>query len=143
MKESDDTTRLQPMSISSPDDNMYVAQVVYEHLDDRQWLMRFIVGKHLDSVLKVSMYILYNKLVMIVVIQYMETRLPPNVEKDVFTSFTFQDSNGFIELVFNEKQNHPYNGWRIFPHFVPLRVCIFIMYIIQYIHLYYRYINVT
>ena len=55
MKDSDHTTRLQPM-FSSPD-NMYVAQVVYEQQGDRQWLVHFIVAKHSNSLLEVSTYV--------------------------------------------------------------------------------------
>ena len=39
---------------------MYVAQVVYEQIDDRQWLIRLIVGKRLDGLLEVSIYRLYK-----------------------------------------------------------------------------------
>ena len=55
VKDSDHTTRFQPMS-SSPD-IMYVAQVVYEQQGDRQWLVHFIVAKHSNSLLEVSMYV--------------------------------------------------------------------------------------
>ena len=50
--------------------------------------------------------------------------LPLNIDKDVLLFFTFQDSNGYIELVFDEEQKRPYNGWSIIPHSVPSRVCI-------------------
>ena len=56
---------------------------------------------------------------MIVIIQYIETSLPPNVERDITFQFSFQDSNGFIELVIDEKQEYPFNGWNINPHIHP------------------------
>ena len=59
MKDTDDTTRLQPI-FRSPYDNKYVAQVVYEQVDDREWIMYFIVGKRLDGLLEVSIYRLYK-----------------------------------------------------------------------------------
>ena len=64
---------------------------------------------------------------MTLIIQYINTCLPPNVEKDTHTSFIFQDSDGYIELVFNEKQKYPFNGWNIVPHVFPSRVCIFMI----------------
>ena len=35
--------------------------------------------------------------------------------KDASLSFTFQDSDGYIELDFNEEDT-TYNGWSIYPH---------------------------
>ena len=63
---------------------------------------------------------------MIVIIQYIKTSLPLNVEKDVHLSFTFQDSDGYIELVFDEEQQYPFNGWSIIPQSAPLGVCILV-----------------
>ena len=59
MKDNDDTTRLQP-TFRSPYDNKYVAQVVNEQVDERQWIMHFIVSKHLTGLLEVSIYRLYK-----------------------------------------------------------------------------------
>ena len=56
--------------------------------------------------------------------QYIKRSLPSNVESDVCVTFKFQDSNGYIELLFDEEQERPYNGWSISPHSVPTRVCI-------------------
>ena len=42
---------------------------------------------------------------------------------DVSFSFTFQDSDGYIELDFNEEDT-PYNGWSIYPHIYPAVVSI-------------------
>ena len=67
---------------------------------------------------------------MIVIIQYIKTSLPLNVAKDVCIYFTFQDSDGYIELVFDGEQQHPFNGWSIIPHSAPLRVCILLVYVI-------------
>ena len=50
----------------------------------------------------------------------MRTSLPSNVEKGVNINFTFEDSNGHIELVLNEEQQYPYNGWSIHPHTDPV-----------------------
>ena len=61
---------------------------------------------------------------MIVIMQYMKASLPLNVESDVNLSFTFQDSDGYIELVFDREQRYPFNGWSIIPQSAPLRVCI-------------------
>ena len=61
---------------------------------------------------------------MIVIVQYIKRSLPSNVESGAFMTFEFQDSNGYIELLFVEEQNRPYNGWSIIPHSVPSRVCV-------------------
>ena len=124
MKNTDDTTRLQP-SFSFPD-MMYVAQVVYEVKRQNQWLMRLIVVKHNEALLEVSAPI--TQPIMILIIQYVITSLPVNVERDMTFQFLFEDSNGFIELVFDEEQEYPYNGWNIRPHTIPSRVCILIYY---------------
>ena len=63
---------------------------------------------------------------MIVIIQYIKTSLLHNVYRDVHFSFSFQDSDGYIELVFDEEQRYPFNGWSIIPHSAPLRVCILV-----------------
>ena len=97
---------------------MYVAQVVYEvKRRNNEWQMRFIVAKDHVALLKVSVPITYP--IMIINIQYIKTSLPSNVERDVIFPFSFQDSNGFIELVFDEEQEYPYNGWSIYPHIYP------------------------
>ena len=54
----------------------------------------------------------------------MKASLPLNVEKDIRIVFTFQDCDGYIELVFDEEQQHPFNGWSIIPQSAPSRVCI-------------------
>ena len=56
MKDYDDTTRLQSMSLL-PDNNMYVAQVVYEVKHHNEWIMRFIVAKDQVALLEVSVHI--------------------------------------------------------------------------------------
>ena len=61
---------------------------------------------------------------MIVIIQYIKTILPLNVDRDVHLNFSFQDSDGYIELVFDEEQRYSFNGWSIIPQSAPSRVCI-------------------
>ena len=100
---------------------MYVAQVVYEvKRCNNEWLMRFIVAKDHVALLKVSVPITYP--IMIINIQYIKTSLPSNVERDIIFQFSFQDSNGFIELVLGEEQEYPFNGWSIHPHTLPSKV---------------------
>ena len=41
-------------------------------------------------------------------------------------NFSFQDSDGYIELVIDGEQRYPFNGWSIIPHLAPLRVCILV-----------------
>ena len=97
---------------------MYVAQVVYEVRGrNNEWLMRFIVAKDHVVLLEVSVPITYP--IMIIIIQHIKRSLPYNVEEDITFHFSFQDSNGFIELVFDEEQEYPYNGWSINPHIHP------------------------
>ena len=48
--------------------------------------------------------------------------LPPNVEKGVSLSITFENNDGYIELILNEKQKYPFNGWNIYPNQEPV-VC--------------------
>ena len=69
------------------------------------------------------------------IIQYINTSFPSNVEKDVHTYFTFQDSDGYIEFVFNEEQKYPFNGWNILPRVVPSRVCTFMVIYTVYIYI--------
>ena len=45
--------------------------------------------------------------------------LPSNVDKDIDLSFTFEN-DGYIELILNELQDCPFNGWNIHPHQDPL-----------------------
>ena len=103
---------------------MYVAQVVYQVRHYNEWRMYFIVAKDHVVLLKVSVPIIYP--IIIINIQYIESSLPPNVEMDITFQFSFQDSNGFIELVFDEEQEYPFNGWRIICHRIPSIVCILI-----------------
>ena len=58
-------------------------------------------------------------------LQFLKTSLPPNAEKDVDISFTFKDSDGFIELVLNEEEKHSFTGWSIRPHSSPVLVSIY------------------
>ena len=53
----------------------------------------------------------------------MKTYFLSNVERDITFEFSFQDSDGFIELVFDEEQECSYNGWDIGPHVYPSMVC--------------------
>ena len=51
-------------SSSLSPDNKYIGQVVYEvQEDNREWLMRFIVAKELDALLKVSIFLLSNSII--------------------------------------------------------------------------------
>ena len=50
--------------------------------------------------------------------------LPHHIEEDKCLCFTFQDSDGNIELILNEKKKYPYNGWSVISHVNPSRVCI-------------------
>ena len=59
------------------------------------------------------------------VLQFLKTSLPPNVEKDVDISFTFKDSDGFIELVLNGEENCSFTGWSIYPHSTPIQVSLY------------------
>ena len=46
-------------SSSLSPDNKYIGQVVYEVQEDNcEWLMRFIVAKELDALLKVSIFLI-------------------------------------------------------------------------------------
>ena len=87
---------------------------------NNEWLMRLIVAKDHVALLKVSVPITYP--IMIVIIQYIEWSFSSNVERDITFQFSFQDSNGFIELVFDKEQEYPFNGWSIYPHALPSKV---------------------
>ena len=44
-----------PVDVNKPSpDNSYIAQIVYEDKGHDEWLMHFIVAKHLDVLLEVS-----------------------------------------------------------------------------------------
>ena len=51
--------------------------------------------------------------------KYIKTVLPSDVDKDVCLYFTFED-DGWIELIVNERQEQPFNGWSIYPHHEPV-----------------------
>ena len=36
--------------------------------------------------------------------------------------FTFQDNDGYFELMLDEKEKHSFKGWSIRPHKYPIRV---------------------
>ena len=102
---------------------MYVGQVVYEvKQHDSEWLMRFMVAKHLNALLKVSIVLIHYKHLDHFSIKFIETSLPSNVERDIHLSFTFQDNSGYIELVLNEEQEYPFNGWIFHLHKHPTQV---------------------
>ena len=77
--------------------------MVYERCKNNEWLTCFIVAKHLIALTEVTALqtFLFNTLCT----QYIKTSLPHHIEEDKCLCFTFQDSDGNIELVLNEKQS--------------------------------------
>ena len=110
---------------SSSPDNLYVGQVVYEVKEHNcKWLIRFIVGKQLDALLKVSIVYQITSLVEVYMLKYIEESLSSDAETDTcYISFEFQNANdGYIELVFGEEPIYLGNGWSIQSHIYPTRV---------------------
>ena len=102
---------------------MYVGQVVYEvKCQNSEWLMRFMVAKHLNALREVSIVLIHYKHLDHFSYKFIKTSLPSNVERDIHLSFTFQDNSGYIELVLNEEQEYPFNGWSFHPHIHPTEV---------------------
>ena len=56
--------------------------------------------------------------------QYINASLS-NIEEDVHILFKFQKENGYIELVLDEEQKYPCNGWSVRSHIYPNRVIFF------------------
>ena len=105
---------------------MYVGQVVYEvKQHNSEWLMRFMVAKHLNALLEVAIVLIHYKYLDHFSIKFIKTSLPSNVERDSLLSFAFQDNNGHIELVLNEEQEYPFNGWSFCPHIHPTQVHVY------------------
>lgn len=38
--------------------------------------------------------------------------------------FKFLEKNGYVELVVGEEQEHPCQGWSVYPHSYPTKVCV-------------------
>ena len=38
--------------------------------------------------------------------------------------FKFLEKNGRVELVVEEEQEHPCQGWSVYPHSYPTKVCV-------------------
>ena len=74
--------------------------MIYEGCKNNEWLICFIVAKHLNALTEVTALqtFLFN-------IQYIKTSLQHHIEEDKCLCFTFQDSDSNIELVLNEKQS--------------------------------------
>ena len=78
--------------------------------------MHFLVAKRLNALHEVSIKTMTLSFILSIIhIQFIKKSLPPNVEKDIYLSFTFED-DGYIELRLNEEQEHPFNGWNIDAH---------------------------